>query len=56
MTAHEDQRRPWRWAMPRPRPPLTVRLTEGVWTLVAGLAFMYMLAWVAWIELKRRFT
>ena len=30
--------------MPCPRPPLNVRLTKGLWTLVAWLAFMFMLA------------
>jgi hypothetical protein len=42
--------------MPSPRPPLNVRLTKGLWTLVAWLAFMFMLAWWGWSQLKRRFT
>ena len=56
MTSDEDRRRVWKWVMPRSRPPLNVRLTEGVWTLVLGLAFVYMLGWWAWSQLKRRFT
>jgi hypothetical protein len=31
MTSEGDRWRPWRRAIPRPRPPLNVRLTEGVW-------------------------
>jgi hypothetical protein len=30
MTSDEDLRRAWRRAIPRPHPPLKVRLTEGV--------------------------
>ena len=56
MTSAKDRRRAWRRAIPRIRPPLNVRLTEGVWTLVVGLAFVYMLAWWVWSQLKRRFT
>ena len=56
MTSAEDRRRAWRRVIPRPLPPLIRLLTEGVWTLVAGLAFMYMLAWWGWSQLKRRFT
>jgi hypothetical protein len=56
MTSEGDRWRPWQRAIPRPRPPPNVRLTEGVWTLVAGLAFVYMLAWWGWSQLKRRFT
>jgi hypothetical protein len=56
MTSAEARRPTWQRAIPRPRPPLNVRLAEGVWTLVAGLAFMYMLAWWGWSQLKRRFT
>jgi hypothetical protein len=56
MTSDEDLRRAWRRAIPHPRPPLKVRLTEGVWTLVTWLAFVYMLARWGWSQLKRRFT
>ena len=51
---------PWKWMVdetrPESRPPLNVRLTEGVWTLVVGLAFVWMLAWWGWSQLRRRFT
>jgi hypothetical protein len=56
MTSDEDRRRAWRRVIPPPRLPLMRLLTEAVWTLVAGLAFMYMLAWWGWSQLRRRFT
>ena len=54
MTSAEDLLRALRRVIPRPRPPLKVRLAEGVWTLVVGLAFVYMLAWWGWSQLRRR--
>ena len=56
MTSAEDRRHAWRRVIPRPRPPLNVRLTEGVWTLMVWLIFMWMLAWWGWSQLRRRFT
>ena len=56
MTSDKDLLREWRRAIPRSRPPLNMRLTEGVLTLVLGLAFVYMAAWWGWSQLRRRFT